>query len=146
MTTSVWFQSFTLVVMAFVLAPASLAQSANFEKNNAWLEKQFNAALTADDKETVRFNLRGCEAQMEIRVNEKDSNFGFSMGTSLASIQSVAYKKQEGGYRLELLTDKSETNNNSFNFSFGTNDEQLMQEIKQRLEANIAECKKMKQP
>ncbi|MBC8112046.1 MAG: hypothetical protein H7Y04_13375 [Verrucomicrobia bacterium] len=131
---------FVLCSLLFV-TKAIFAQSTAFKQNNIWLEKQLNA-LGKDKDDNAGFRFRDCEASLEIK--DKDSGFNMSMGTSLDGIKTVLYTKEKDGYTLKLLPDKFEKNNNSYSFSLKTDDEKLMQEIKRRLEANIAECKKLK--
>ncbi len=134
-----------LIVSVFSVSSA-LAQSQTFRQNNLWLEKQLNA-LTHDKKDKSQnpvFSLKDCEADMKIKTNDEGFNFGMSFGTTLDAIERVAYEKEKDNYTLRLIPYKSKENSNQYNFSLATDDEKLVKEIKRRLEANIAECRKMK--
>lgn len=134
-----------LIASAFAVSSA-LAQSQTLEQNNLWLEKQLNT-LTHDKKDKSQnpvFSLKDCEADMKIKTNDEGFNFGMSFGTTLDAIEKVTYEKEKSNYTLRLVPYKSKENDNQYSFSLATDDENLVREIKRRLEANIAECRKMK--
>ena len=138
-----------LIVSVFSVSSA-LTQSQTFERNNLWLEKQLNA-LTQDKKDKSSkpvFRFDGCNADMKIKTNDEGFNFGMSFGTTLNAIKRVDCEKAKGGYTLRLIPlksgDESGEEDGEYSFSLKTDDEKLVKEIKHRLEANIAECRKIK--
>ncbi len=143
-------KTYAFAIISLLAVSVVSAQSQTFEQNNLWLEKQLNA-LTQDKKDKSAkpvFRLDGCNADMKIKTNDEGFNFGMSFGTTLDAIKRVDCEKDKGGYTLRLIPlksgDESGEEDGEYSFSLKTDDEKLVKEIKRRLEANMAECRKMK--
>ncbi len=143
-----------LTGLFFVAVQAAFSQSASLKQNNQWLEKNLNALVGDKDKSKDNvnpvFRFNDCDAKMEIGTKTDGGfNFGMNFGTTLDQIERVSYQKEDKGYKLNLhmKPDKDEKENGGkMDFSLSTSDENMMKEIKKRLETSIAACKSMKKP
>jgi hypothetical protein len=130
----------------YLVSGRALAQNYDFAENQKWLQQQFNT-LARGQTEEAGFLFDDCLATLRLKVASGQGGFlNMDMGTHLAGIQSVSYEKKGAEFLLTILPEKFEQNNNSYQFIFQTKNEKLMQELKQRLEWQIGECKKKKSP
>jgi hypothetical protein len=129
------------LIFLCLISGQALAQSYEFSENQKWLQQQFNT-LAKSETEGASFIFEDCLATLRLKMASGQGGFlNMDMGTHLAGIQSVSYEKKSKEFSLTILPEKFAQNNNSFQFTFQTQNEKLMQELKQRLEWQIGQCK-----
>ncbi|GAB2551110.1 hypothetical protein [Spirosoma aerophilum] len=146
------------VGMSLLLALTTHAQT--LANNTDWLKQHLNSLVTdKEDNVTPIFNFSDCQMMMAVDTKEDGIAVKMNMNWPLKEIKKVSYKPAGGG-KYTLLLDipgdkvkgkmkvgifskkiRSKGEDGHSSFTLNTTDEKLVQEMKQRFDNAISQCR-----
>lgn len=157
------FKKITLLCVGMSLLFALTTHAQTRATDTDWLKQQLNSLVTdKDDNVTPVFNFTDCQMTMNVDTKEEGISVKMNMIWPLKEITKVSYKPaSKGTYTLLLdipgdkvkgkmkvgifskkIRSKAEEGHTSFDLK--TTDEKLVQEMKQRFDSAISQCRSVK--
>jgi hypothetical protein len=158
-----FFKKVTLLFVGMSLLLALTSRAQTLAADTDWLKQQLNSLVTdKDDNVTPVFNFSDCQMTMNVDTKEEGISVKMNMSWPLKEIKKVSYKPASKGtytFLLDIPGDKvkgkmkvgifskkirSKGEEGHTSFDLKTTDEKLVQEMKQRFDNAINQCRSVR--